>query len=122
MADEASDIDSDISKQFLQHLENTGFFQQIKDLESSLTAIAGELQKFGQAAAQRIEETENLAAHVIAIESVLTVMLKGMDISEKEVMAEVKGRTAKMSDDPGGSPPVRGIAMDILSRSRGPVN
>ncbi len=45
MADE-EEIGTDIgeaSKKFIEHLEGTGFFEQIKDLEVSLQYIAGDL-------------------------------------------------------------------------------
>ena len=51
---------------FLDLLEESGFFQQINNLEESLKAIAGELQSFGENAKERLEETENLSAHVLA--------------------------------------------------------
>lgn len=121
MAEDQIGGESEISKQFLQHLENTGFFQQIRDLEGSLTTIAGELQKFGQSAAQRMEETENLAAHVLAIESILSVMIRKAGLDEAEVLEEVKHRTAALSSNPEGSPAVIQIATDMLKGSE-PVN
>ncbi len=116
MAEDASGEQSEASKLFIEQLEATGFFQQIRDLESSLSTIAGELQKFGQAAAQRMEETENLAAHVLAIESILAVLLKNAGVSAADVAEEVKQRTAAMSNDPDGSPAVQQIAKDLVDR------
>ncbi len=105
------------SQAFVKHLEDSGFFSQIKDLEGNLTKIAEELQTFGQAAQARMEESENLAAHILAIESVLAVLLKAADVTEEQVAAEVKDRTAAISGVEEGSPAVHAIAKDILSRS-----
>ena len=89
---------------------------QIKDLEGNLTQIAEELQSFGQATQARMEESENLAAHILAIESILAVVLKKSGISLDEVKAEVKDRTAAISGVEDGSPSVHAIAEDILKR------
>ena len=51
---------------FLDLLEESGFFQQINNLEESLKAITAELQSFGENAKERMEEIENLSAHVLA--------------------------------------------------------
>lgn len=105
------------SQAFVKHLEESGFFKQISDLESNLTKIAEELQNFGKAAQARMEESENLAAHILAIESVLAAVLKSNGVSAADVEAEVKDRTAAISGVEDGSPAVHAIAQDILKRS-----
>ena len=107
------------SQAFVKHLEETGFFGQIKDLESNLMRIAGELQNFGEAAQTRMEESENLAAHILAIESVLSVLLKVAKVDSADVRAEVKDRTAAISGVEDGSPAVHAIAEDMLKRATG---
>ncbi|MBI2978526.1 MAG: hypothetical protein HYY38_06835 [Rhodospirillales bacterium] len=102
---------------FLQLLEQSGFFQQIQSLETNLKTVAGELQAFGGNAARRMEETENLAAHVLAIESILAVMLKAYPILADDLKAEVKDRTAALSGNSEGSPTVLALAADILAKA-----
>ena len=104
---------------FLDLLEDSGFFQQIHSLEENLRVIADEMKAFGEKAANRMEETENLSAHVLAIESLLAVMLKAYPISADELDAEIKDRTAALSGNPEGSPTVRALALDILEKSKG---
>ena len=116
MSEESGGDAKEASKAFVSHLENSGFFDQIKDLEGNLTKIAEELQSFGQATQARMEESENLAAHILAIESVLSAMLKTMDVTEDQVAAEVKERTAAISGVAEGSPAVHAIARDILGK------
>lgn len=106
------------SQAFVKHLEDSGFFNQIKDLEGNLTKIAEELQSFGQAAQARMEESENLAAHILAIESILAVVLKASGVTLEDVRAEVKDRTAAISGVEEGSPSVHAIAEDIVKRGQ----
>ena len=108
---------NDASRAFVKHLEDTGFFSQIKDLEGNLTRIAEELQTFSQAAQVRAEESENLAAHILAIECVLSVLLKAVKVDPDDLRAAVKDRTAAISGVEDGSPAVHAIAEDILNRA-----
>ena len=66
----------DGSQELLEQLQSTGFFDQIGELEKSLKSIADDLKIVGDATIKRIEETESLVAHVLAIESILAVLLK----------------------------------------------
>ncbi len=114
-----SDNESQAASQaFVQHLEDSGFFTQIKDLEGNLTKIAEELQTFGQASQARMEESENLAAHILAIESILAVLIRNAGVSMDDIKAEVKDRTAAISGVEEGSPSVHAIAEDIVKRGQ----
>ena len=104
---------------FLDMLENSGFFQQINALEESLKIIAGELKSFGENVNQRAAESENLAAHVLACESILAVMLKAIPIDEEDLKAEIKDRTASLTGNDNGSPTVHALALDLLEKSKG---
>jgi len=117
MSDRDQTDDAGAHQQFLRMLEQSGFFQQFQGLESSLEAVAGELKTFGAHVAQRMEETENLAAHILAIESILAVMLKSYPILRDDLDAEVKDRTAAIAGNPEGSPTVKALAQDILEKA-----
>jgi len=99
---------------FLDLLESAGFFKQINDLEDSLTSIAGELQNFGESAVRRVNEVENLAAHVLAVEAVLATMLNTYPVDKDALLAEIKERTAVMTGHEDGSPTVQALALDLL--------
>ena len=92
---------------FLDLLEESGFFQQINNLEESLKAITAELQSFGENAKERMEETENLSAHVLACESILAVMLKKYPIDASDLKAEIKDR----------SPTVQALVLDLVEKA-----
>ncbi len=119
VSDEEKPAAGDTHRVFLEMLENSGFFQQINALEKSLKIIAGELKSFGENVNERAAESDNLAAHVLAIESLLAVMLKAYPISADELDGEIKDRTAALSGNPDGSPTVRALALDILEKSKG---
>lgn len=117
MSDRDAEPTADAHRLFLEMLEQSGFFQQIQSLEANLKTVAGELQSFGGNVAQRMEETENLAAHVLAIESILAVMLKAYPILADDLKAEVKDRTAALAGSADGSPTVQALAADILAKA-----
>ncbi len=102
---------------FLDLLEESGFFQQINNLEESLKIIAGELKAFGESAEKRMAEYESLAAHMLACESILAVMLKTHPISAADLKAEIKDKTAALTGNGDGSPTVQALAMEILDKA-----
>lgn len=117
MSDEQGHRPDNASSAFIEQLEATGFFEQIKNLETNLKTIAADLTSLGRTATQRLEETESLAAHVLAVESILAVMLKSNPVAVDQVMAAVTEKTAGLTADSGGSPAVRQIVDDILDRA-----
>lgn len=117
-ADEAKDLGA-ASQAFLEHLDKTGFFQQINELEKNLKDIAEDLKVIGNATIQRMEETESLVAHVLAIESILTVALKSNAVDAEAVRRVVKEKTSQASGNAEGSPKVHAVVEDLLSRARG---
>ena len=108
---------ADAHQVFLDLLEESGFFQQINNLEESLKAIAAELTSFGENAKERMEEIENLSAHVLACESVLAVMLKKYPIDAADLKAEIKDRTTVLPGVGDGSPTVQALALDLVERA-----
>jgi len=118
VSDQEKPAAGDTHQVFLEMLENSGFFQQINALEESLKIIAGELKSFGENVNERAAESENLAAHVLACESILAVMLKATPIGEEELKAEIKDRTAALTGGDDGSPTVHALALDLLEKSQ----
>ena len=107
MSDQEVTKPGDTHQVFLDMLEESGFFQQINNLEESLKAITAELQSFGENAKERMEETENLSAHVLACESILAVMLKKYPIDAGDLKAEIKDR----------SPTVQALALNLVEKA-----
>ncbi len=103
-----------IADNFIKTLEQSDFFNQMSDLKESLAGFAGELSTVGASVNQRAEEVETIAAHVMAIEAVLAVMLKSMPLDPEAVKAEVISRSGALSGSPEGSPTVQAVARDII--------
>jgi len=64
-----------------------------------------------------MEETENLAAHVLALETILAVMLKKYPIDAGDLKAEIKDRATAPSGNEGGSPTVPALALDLVEKT-----
>lgn len=108
----------DPSQDFLLRLEKSGFFKQIKDLEANLKTISADLKILGETTAKRLEETESLAAHVLAIESILAVMIKNSPINDEELNAVIKSKIASMSQGVESGAAVRNIAEYIFKEKK----
>ena len=103
-----------IADSFINTLEKSEFFQQMNDLKGSLAGIANELSDVGARVNNRNEEVETLAAHIMAIEAVLAVILRKVQLDPQEVKAEVASRSEAFSGHPEGSPTVQAVAQDIV--------
>lgn len=99
---------------FLKELEDTGFFDQVGTLQSALSKLSTDISTIGAQATQRLDEVESIAAHVMAIEAVLAVLLKSHPVNAEDLKAEVIERTRTFSDNPDGSPTVQAVALDII--------
>ena len=119
MAEDSEDELAGASRAFLQHLEKAWFFSQIKDLEGNLQSIAGTLKALSDTTVERVQETENLVAHVLAIEAILTIMLKTNPIDSVALSALIKETTNPSSDNGKGNSKVLAIAEGIVSDAGG---
>lgn len=115
MSDKAEGGD-DASEAILEQLDQSGFFQQIGELETNLKAIAGDLQALGETATQRLDETESLAAHILAVEAILSVMVKTYPVDAAAVKALIDKSTADLTGSDDQASPVQGVADSILGR------
>ncbi len=106
------------TQEFLRHLDESGFFQQISILEESLKTISGDLKSLGETATQRLEETESLAAHVLAIEAILAALLKNHPVDEADVKALIREKTSALDDSGEGNPAVQNIAGELIAKVR----
>ena len=119
MSKDTDDLPEAASQAFLKHLEGTGFFNQITDLEKSLKSIVNEIQTFNETSNQRQQESENLAAHILAVESLLSVVLQKVDVKEQELVEEIHRQSKALTGEPATNPTVEAIALDLLRKARG---
>ncbi len=98
----------------IQQLQDTGFFDQIRALDGNIQKIVSDLETLGGLATQRVEETENLAAHVLAVEAILVAILKTHPLDIDAVQGALKEMTASSAGNPGGSPAVQSVVRSLL--------
>ncbi|MCB2100801.1 MAG: hypothetical protein KDE22_08030 [Rhodobacterales bacterium] len=98
----------------LAQLKASGLFDQLATLQGNLQAIGKDLESLGGLATSRLQETENLATHVLALECILSVLLRQVPVDAGPVLEAVRIRTAGASGDPQGSPAVRQVVTDLL--------
>lgn len=109
---------AETSKEFLELLDKTGFFAQIANLEGNLKTIADDLKVLGDSTLNRVQEVETLVVHVLAIEAVLTEMLRTHPLDVAAVKEEVRRKTAESSGQPDGNPAVNAIVDDLFERAK----
>lgn len=103
-------------QEMMAQLAETGFFQQFAALEESLRLIADDLKNLGGAAAQRIQETESLAVHMLAVESVLLTVLKQYPVDAESILETARSTTGQPGDDTG-NPAVLAVIVDLLKKT-----
>ena len=118
MSENGEDVPTDVSQVFIQQLEQSGFFRQIQELEGTLGRVAGDLKVLGESTVRSLQETESFVAHVLALESVVTVLLKAAPVDAEAVKAEIRSRTGATADNENGNPQVQAVAEAILARSK----
>lgn len=91
------------------------FLAQVGALQGTLSKLATDISDIGEKATQRLDEMESMAAHIMAIESVMAVMLKNHPVEAQDVHDMVVSRTAELSGHEDGSPSVQAVAVDILA-------
>ena len=89
---------------------------QLGTLQSSLTKVAEGMSALGDNAIRQSKDSENIAAHLLAVEAVLTVVLRQMPVDISEVRKEAERRSLG-NDGDEANPLVMQLAEDLLKRS-----
>ena len=105
-------------KLLIEKLIESGVVDQNQKLIEDIGLMAERLEVYGKAAVLRLKETENIAAHVLAIEALLIAILRQMPISRNDLLAEVQRSENDENGTNSGSSLVMTIAEDILKRSK----
>ena len=108
-----SDIDDQASiatQAFFQQLEKSGFFDQISTLETALTSIVKDIQSFSEDANKRQQESENMAAHILATEAIISALLKKIPVEDQDLITEIERQAI--------NPTVETIARNLIQKSR----
>lgn len=105
-------------EELMDALGMDGFLRQMGELQGSLEKVAGGMEVLGSSAERQGRDTENLAAHILAIESVLTVILQQIPVNIAEVRQEAERRAQNaVNTQPGTRNLVSSLAEDIVRRA-----
>ncbi|MDP6173310.1 MAG: hypothetical protein QGF09_03990 [Rhodospirillales bacterium] len=91
------------------------FFDQIKEIDGNIKQLRDELKNIGEAANAHFDQLDDLAAHIIAVEAILCVALKSVDVDGAAVKEWIKTNTSDSSDNEVGSEKVHMVAEQLLN-------
>jgi len=109
------------SKDTSQMMQDSGldeFMRQMGHVQDSLDKVGHGMESLGSSVARQGSDTENLAAHVLALEALMAVILRQIPVDITEVRREAN-RRANASRKPGEptNSVVANIAEDIIKRA-----
>jgi len=111
MSDESHDENND-------PLGMEGFSRHMDDVQTSLQKVSSGMELLANSAIRQGQDTENLAAHILAIETMLTVVLRQIPVDIAEVRAEAERRSMNSDGTDGsGKSMVVSLCEDILKRA-----
>lgn len=94
------------------------FTAHMEALQTSLAKVSDGMEVLANSAVRQGQDTENLAAHILAIETLLTVVLRQIPVDIAEVRDEAARRSMNADGAPGGGRSmVTGICEDILRQA-----
>ncbi|MEX0694182.1 MAG: hypothetical protein WD075_07060 [Rhodospirillales bacterium] len=110
--------DPDSGARMIEALGMEGFVEHMDTLQTSLQKVADGMELLSGSAVRQGQDTDNLAAHILAVESLLTVMLRQMPVDIAEVRREALRRSESAGEERSrGHSMVADICEDILRRA-----
>jgi hypothetical protein len=95
----------------------TRLINQLEILESSLNKVGEGMSVLGDNAIRQSKDSENIAAHLLAVEAVLTVVLRQIPVDINEVRKEAERRAHGGEEGGAVDPLVMKLAEDLIRRS-----
>jgi hypothetical protein len=90
------------------------FFDEIKVVETSIKQIKTDLVKIGEGVEGHYDQLDDFAAHIIAIEAVLTEVIKKVDVDAVAIKTWIVDATKDSTGQEGGSEKARIIVDNLL--------
>lgn len=91
------------------------FFDQIKELDGNIKSLRDQLKSIGSGVDTQIDQLDDIAGHIIALEAIVVQMLKKTDIDVNAAKAWVVEQTKDSTGKPAGSTKARDV-VDILTK------
>lgn len=90
---------------------------QLELLQNSLARVGEGMSALGDNAIRQSKDSENIAAHLLAVEAVLTVVLRQIPVDISEVRTEAERRSQSNGNGDEVNPLVMRLAEDLIKRS-----
>ncbi len=118
MSNSDEELSEAAAARMMRDLGIDGFMEQMGHLQTSLDKVGQGMDSLGSSVARQGTDTENLAAHVLALESLMAVILRQIPVDTVEVRREAN-RRSNTSRTPGErtNSVVANLAEDIIKRA-----
>ena len=90
------------------------FFDQIKEIDGNIKQLRDDLVGIGKSTHLHFDHLDDIAAHVIALEAIVTSMIPKVGVDGDDVHRRVKDMTAESSGNAAGSQKAHKLVDDIL--------
>ena len=91
------------------------FFEQIKEIDGNLKDLIDHLKTIWQGVDVHIDQLDDIAAHIIALEAILLQVIKKVDIDAEAAAEWVRDNTAKSTGKEEGSIKAQVVLKDLLN-------
>ena len=92
------------------------FFDQIKDIDGSIRALKDHLVNIGGAVDRQLDQLDDIAAHIIALEAILIQVLKQTTVDVDAAKQWVRNATEESTGKEGGSTKARAVVEQLTAR------
>ena len=92
------------------------FFDQIKEIDTSIRALKDNLVNIGGAVDTQLDQLDDIAAHIIALEALLIQVLKTTKVDAEAAKAWVVTATETSTGKVGGSTKARLIVEQLTAK------
>lgn len=90
------------------------FFDQINEIDGNLQKLKNNLQSIGKGVDGHIDQLDDIAAHIIALEAVLTQVIKKVDIDIGAAKEWIRVNTMESTDTEEGSAKAQVVLDEFL--------
>ena len=94
------------------------FFDEIKVVETSIKQLKTDLHAIKDGVDGQLDQLDDIAAHIIAIEAVLIEVLKKTSVDADAIKKWIVAETKLSTDNEGGSTKTQTIVDNILNGSK----
>ena len=90
------------------------FFDQINEIDGNLKQLKNNLQNIGKGVDGHIDQLDDIAAHIIALEAILTQVIKKVDIDIDAAKEWIRVNTMESTGTEEGSAKAQVVLDEFL--------